>query len=60
MEDLYEILQEQIIDQVGEILQPSKKTILSPKLFKDVQQKDFDLYIARLRKVKYFTIKFLE
>ena len=52
MEDLYEIVQEQVIDQVGEMLQPSKKAVLSPTLFKSVQQKDFDLYIARLRKVK--------
>lgn len=51
MEDLYEILQEQIIDQVGEMLQPTKKISTNPMFIKDVQQKDFDLYITRLRKV---------
>lgn len=51
MDDLYEILHDQVIDQFGEILQPKVRPVLSPKLLKQVQQKDFDLYIARLRKV---------
>jgi len=51
IDDLYEIVQEQVIDQVGGMLQTSRKPTVSPKLLKSVQQQDFDLYIARLRKV---------
>lgn len=52
MEDMYEILQEQVIEQLGGFLfQTRKEPTLSPKLLKTVQSKDFDLYISRLRKV---------
>jgi len=44
-------VQEQVIDQVGEMIQSARKPNISPKLLKSVQQQDFDLYIARLRKV---------
>lgn len=49
---MYEILQEQVIEQLGGLLfQTKKETALSPKLLKGVQQQDFDLYISRLRQV---------
>jgi hypothetical protein len=50
MEDLYEILEEQVLDQLGGIINPQKKSLPNPNIMK-VQQKDFDSYVLKIRKV---------
>lgn len=51
MDDLYEILQEHVIDQVGEMIQYSRKPTLNAPLQR-IQAGDFDVYVAKLKTVK--------
>jgi hypothetical protein len=58
IEELYEILGEQVHDQLGRIFKPSKKA--PPTKLLKVQQKDFDGYILKIRKVKIGIFLILE
>ncbi len=51
VEELYNIFQDQILDQLGEIISPQKKLGSSPKLLK-IQEKDFEFYMEKIKKVK--------
>lgn len=51
MDDLYEILQEHVIDQLGEMIQYSRKPTLNTPLQR-IQAGDFDVYVAKLKTVK--------
>jgi hypothetical protein len=50
VEELYNIFQDQILDQLGEIINPQKKLGSSPKLLK-IQEKDFEFYMEKIKKV---------
>lgn len=50
VEELYNIFQDQILDQLGEIINPQKKLGSSPKLLK-IQEKDFEFYMDKIKKV---------
>jgi len=53
IDDLYEILQEHVIDQLGEMIMYNKKpTLAAGPQNEKIQTIDFDIYIAKLKQVR--------
>jgi len=52
MDDLYDILQEHVIDQLGEMIMYNKKPQLTASTHNEkIQSVDFEIYIAKLKNV---------
>jgi len=59
VEDLYDILQEHVIDQLGEMILYPKKAPVSTTTSKieKIQAVDFDVYLAKLKTVQKFCLQ---